>query len=245
MSASASCLIDLFCRPRYTKEQIQELRRVIMHHSAGSALVPGEKGCWDKIMEYRYEPFMPKYITRLFHYVIYNERASSDLVYMHVLFFVMIAHEYCIQRVIIKQLERSENYDRLSFFQNVFIQQARLYIQLLFEYPYTEENSKYALTIVASELRVAWSLQLDIKYKLTRDTEKLTIQRDIEMAKKNKLAAKHKEKTGRKKRRRSPDKHDIQAINEEGVVVENNDEDDDEDEHENGDYGDDGDDHDD
>ena len=164
----------------------------------------GEKGCWDKIMEYRYEASMPKYITRIFHYSTYNEEVSANLVYMQMIFFVMVAHESCIQRIIVEQLKRCNDAKRLDFFQNVFIQQARLYIKLLFEYPFTEDNAKYALTIVASEIRIAWSLQLDVKYRLTRDTEKLTIQRDIQIAKDNKLAqTKLKEKTGRKKRRRS------------------------------------------
>ncbi len=229
------CLIDWFAKSSFTDDDVQVLRRIIMNPSKGGDLTAGQKGCWDKIMEYRYISSMPTYITRIFHYAVYDEQASKNLVYMQLIFFVMVAHEACIQRIIVEQLKRCGDTRRLDFFQNVFIQQARLYIKLLFEYPFTRENAKYVLVMVATELRIAWSLQLDVKYKLTRETEKLTIQRDIQTAKDNKLAqAKLKEKTGRRKRRRALPTTEVTHVEE---LNEKNDNDDDNDGEEDYEYG--------
>ena len=197
----ATCLIDLFARTRYSDEDVDKLRSVVMRCKKSQKF-----GCWDKIMVLKYEKCMPKHTSEQFRFAVYDDRASQNLVYMHLLFFVMMAYEPCVQTIIVRQLKRVDDVDRLNFFQNVFIQQARLYIDLLFVYSYTEENAKYVLTIITTELRSSWALQLDWKYVLTRDAEKRSIQRDIQIAKENKLAqAKMKQKTGRKKRRKQPE----------------------------------------
>lgn len=160
-------------------------------------------GFWEKILEHRYEKCMPRYVSRLFTFAVRGEHASSDLVYTHALFYAMVAYEPSVQNVIVKQLERARQFERLTFFRKVFVRQAKQYLDIMYNHPYTPDNTKCLLVIVVAELRVAWYTQSDYKYKLTREAEKQAIKDDIEQNKANKLAqAQMKQKTGRKKRRK-------------------------------------------
>lgn len=204
MASEATCLLDLFSRVSHSRKEVNVLRSAVMYKDLEKRAPPGQEGCWDKIMKHKYKPYMPKYVTRRFHALVYDEEISQDLVYMHIIFFVMVAREPSVQTIIAKQLQRAGDHDRLHFFQNVFIQQARLYTNILFEYSHTPDNAKCALVMVTTELCMAWALQDSWKYEISREATKLAIQQDIQAAKDNKLAqAQLKVKTGRKKRRKT------------------------------------------
>lgn len=167
-------ILDLFCTLEYEEQRFDLLRKVA---------VTGDerhRSLWDRLLLVRYENYMPKSVSRMFHYAVDGPRSDLNLLVVHFLYFLMLGHEPYCQIIVMNELKEAGDLKRAEFFNCTFLPEIQLYYEIMFGWPYTTETLVDIVHVLIARLKSSWRMQSAYNFVVTRDEEKRRMQKDKE-----------------------------------------------------------------
>jgi hypothetical protein len=166
-------ILDIFTASPYSSQRFELMRKMVVKGDD-----KGHISLWDHLMDIRYEKYVPKYVSRIFHYVVEGPPSDLNMLALHFLYFLMLAYEPYCQRIVLKELEAKGDVKRAEFFTKTFLLELQLYYEILFIYPYTRSNVVEIIRIVIAKIKTSWRTQSPYNFIVTRNAERELMERD-------------------------------------------------------------------
>lgn len=168
-------ILDIFCKPSIAEQRMELMKNMVFRGDS-----KGNISLWERLLDVRFENYMPKFVSRLIEYAIYGPKTEMNMIALHYYYFVMLGHEPLCQRIVINELLEAGDEARAEFFRNVFILEIQLYFDILFLFPFTSETIVMAIKVLMVKLKVSWNTQSPHNFIITRDEERILTERDRE-----------------------------------------------------------------
>ncbi len=168
-------ILDVFTELSFDDQDFEFMKKMVLTGE------PGWKSLWQRLHDTRYEDYMPRYVSRVFNYVLAGGPSDLSMLCLHLIYFLMLAKEPFCQRIVVQELRKAGDHERADFFCKVYVCELNLYFEILFVNPYMTESVVSIARKIVALLKSSWKMQSAYNYMVTRNAQCELMKHDKEL----------------------------------------------------------------